>query len=128
MKLKTTMVNSEVVEESSGNVFADLGFPRPDEHLIKVELVSKIDELLRARGLNQAQASKLLGVKQPDLSGLLRGRVRGYSVHRLLRFLAALNQDVRIVIEPARSRDQAQEGGTISVVSRAGRQRSEVRS
>jgi predicted XRE-type DNA-binding protein len=117
MELRTKTINGEVVEESSGNVFADLGFPNPEEHLVKVELVTRIDDLLKARELTQAQASKLLRVKQPDLSNMLRGRGRGYSVHRLLRFLAALDQDVRIVIQPAQRQDRKEARGTISVVT-----------
>jgi len=117
MEPRTRTVDGEVVEESSGNVFADLDFRNPEEHLVKVELVSRIDELLKARGLTQAQAAKLLRVKQPDLSNMLRGRVRGYSVHRLLRFLAALDQDIKIVIQPAQCQDRKVARGRISVVT-----------
>lgn len=117
MKLESRTVNNVVIEESSGNIFADLGFPNPEEHLVKVELVSKIDQLLRARGLTQVDAAKLLGLKQPDLCRLLRGRVRGYSVDRLLRFLAALNQDVQIIVKPAESQDREETRGRISVVT-----------
>lgn len=116
MELRTRTASGQIVEESSGNIFADLGFSNPEEHLVKVELVARIDELLKARGLTQARAAKLLGVKQPDLSNMLRGRVRGYSVHRLLRFLAALDQDVKIVIQPAQSQDRKGARGKISVV------------
>lgn len=117
MELRTRTANGEIVEESSGNVFADLDFPNPEEHLVKVELVARIDALLKARGLTQAQASKLLGVKQPDLLNMLRGRVRGYSVHRLLTFLAALDQDVKIIIQPAQSQNRKTARGKISIVT-----------
>jgi predicted XRE-type DNA-binding protein len=117
MKLKSRTVNDVVIEESSGNVFADLGFPNPEEHLVKVELVSKIDQLVEVRGLTQVEAAKLLGVKQPDLCKLLRGRVRGYSVDRLLRFLAALDQDVEIVIRPAQPGNREERHGRISVTA-----------
>ena len=87
-------------EKSSGNVFADIGLPNADEHLIKAKLVLKIDGLLSARGLKQIEAAKLFGVKQPDVSKMLRGDFRQFSVERLLRFLVALGQDVEIVVRP----------------------------
>ncbi len=89
-------------EASSGNVFADLGLPNAGEHLVKARLVLKIDALLRARGLKQAEAARLFGVKQPDVSKLLRGDFRQFSVERLLKFLVALDQDVEIVVRPRR--------------------------
>ena len=84
--------------KSSGNIFADIGLPNADEHLIKATLVLKIDHLLRARGLKQIEAAALFGVKQPDISKMLRGDFRQFSVERLLRFLVALGQDVEIVV------------------------------
>ena len=87
-------------EKSSGNVFADIGLPNAEEHLIKAKLVLKIDGLMRARGLKQAEAAKLFGVKQPDVSKMLAGDFRQFSVERLLRFLVALGQDVEIVVKP----------------------------
>jgi predicted XRE-type DNA-binding protein len=94
-------------ERSSGNVFADIGLPNAEEHLIKAQLVFKIDGLLKGRGLRQAQAAKLLGVKQPDISKMLRGDFRQFSVERLMRFLVALGQDVEIVVKPHRGREAA---------------------
>lgn len=87
-------------EKSSGNVFADVGLPNADEHLVKAKLVLKIDRLLRERGLRQVEAAGLFGVKQPDVSKLLRGDFRQFSVDRLMRFLVALGQDVEIVVKP----------------------------
>jgi predicted XRE-type DNA-binding protein len=89
-------------EPSSGNVFADIGLPNAQEHLVKAQLVYKIDGLMRARGLKQVAAAKLFGVKQPDVSKMLRGDFRQFSVERLLRFLVALGQDVEIVVKPHR--------------------------
>lgn len=93
-------------EASSGNVFQDLGFPNAGEHLIKAQLVYKIDALLKARGLKQAEAAELFGVRQPDVSKMLRGEFRQFSVERLLRFLVALDQDVSIVVKPHRGRNE----------------------
>ena len=86
-------------EIGSDNVFADIGVPNADEHLIKAQLVYKIGTIIEERGLTQTAAAKLFGVKQPDVSNLLRGQFRQFSVERLLRFLVALNHDVEIVVK-----------------------------
>jgi len=86
------------IERGSGNVFADLGRPDAEVHLLKAELVTRIDEIIRRRRLTQVQAAELLGLSQPDVSRLLRGNFREYSVERLLRLLMALGRDVDIVI------------------------------
>lgn len=86
------------IERSSGNVFADLGRPDAEGHLLKAELVTRIDEIIRRSGLKQVEAARMLGLSQPDVSRLLRGSFREYSVERLLRLLAALGRDVEIVI------------------------------
>ena len=78
------------VERGSGNVFADLGLPDADAHFAKAELVSRMDDIVRERGITQAEAARLLGVSEPDLSRLLRGDFREYSLERLLRLLTAL--------------------------------------
>jgi predicted XRE-type DNA-binding protein len=87
-------------EKSSGNVFADIGIPNAEEHLVKAKLVFKIDALMRERGLRQVEAASLFGVKQPDVSKMLRGDFRQFSVERLMHFLVALGQDVEIVVKP----------------------------
>lgn len=87
-------------ERSGGNVFADIGLPNAGEHMIKARLVAKIDALMRARKLRQIEAAGLFGVTQPDVSKLLRGDFRQFSVERLMRFLVALDQDVEIVVRP----------------------------
>jgi predicted XRE-type DNA-binding protein len=89
-------------EVGSGNVFADIGLLNADEHLVKAQLVYRIDGLMRARRLKQVDAAKVFGVKQPDISKMLRGDFRQFSVERLLRFLVALGQDVEIVVTPHR--------------------------
>jgi predicted XRE-type DNA-binding protein len=97
------------LEQGSGNVFADLGLPNASEHLIKAELVFMIDRLLKSKKLKQVEAAKLFGVKQPDVSKMLRGDFRQFSVERLMRFLVALGQDVEIVVKPHRGeRGEAQ--------------------
>ena len=89
------------VEESSGNVFADLGLPDAEERLAKADLALMIAREIRSRGLTQAEAAELLGVAQPDISNLMRGRLSGYSIERLTRLLNDLGQDVEIRIRPS---------------------------
>jgi predicted XRE-type DNA-binding protein len=86
--------------ESSGNVFADLGLPDADEILAKAELAIKIADILRQRRLTQTQAAAILGVDQPKVSALIRGRLSGFSIERLLRFLLLLGADISIMIKP----------------------------
>lgn len=88
--------------KSSGNVFADLGIPNAEEHLLKAELVRRLHEMIKARKLTQRAAGQLLGIAQPDLSKILVGHFRDVSVGRLLRFLGALGQEVKIVVTPKR--------------------------
>ena len=100
-------------EVGSGNVFADIGLPNAEEHLLKAGLVVQLGQLIKARKLTQTAAAKRLGVKQPDLSNILRGRFRGYSVERLMRMLTAFDQDIDIVIRP---RKKAGKGGRIALI------------
>jgi len=88
------------VQPSSGNVFADLGLPNPEERLVKAELASKISSLIEQKNLTQIEAAELLGIDQPKVSALTRGKLSGFSTARLLRFLNALGNDVEIVVKP----------------------------
>jgi predicted XRE-type DNA-binding protein len=93
---------------SSGNVFADLGLPNPEEALAKAELAHKITVLIQDKGLTQVQSAKLLGIDQPKVSALIRGRLSGFSLERLMRFLLMLGQDIKITVQSCpRSRSQA---------------------
>jgi len=83
-------------------VFRDLGLPNADEHLVKAQLVFKIDTLMKERCLKQIEAAVLFGIRQPDVSKMLRGEFRQFSVERLPRFLVALDQDVEILVRPHR--------------------------
>src|SRR4029077_1559898 len=91
------------VKRGSGNVFADLGFERPEEELLKAQLVREIRDILKRRKLTQAKAADLLGLKQPDVSALITGRVHKFSLERLLRCVRRLDRDVVMVIRPKRS-------------------------
>jgi predicted XRE-type DNA-binding protein len=94
------------VAVGSGDVFKDLGLKNPEELLAKAKLAARIVEILEERKLNQTQAAKVLGVDQPKISLIYRGRLDNFSVERLMRFLTALHRDVRIVIgdKPRRAR------------------------
>jgi predicted XRE-type DNA-binding protein len=94
--------------KSSGNVFADLGLPEPDELLAKAELASQIASIVGHRHLTQVETARVLGTGQPKVSELLAGKLDGISIERLIRYLNALDRDVQIVVTPKpRSRDHA---------------------
>jgi predicted XRE-type DNA-binding protein len=103
------MAEEMEVHSSSGNVFADLGLPSPDELLVKAELVYRINELIAERQLTQREAADILGVDQPKISALIRGKLSGFSTERLFRFLNALGNNVEIrIIANSRPNVQAQ--------------------
>ena len=105
------------VRESSGNVFEDLGVPESAEALAKAEIAARIAGIIERRGLTQAKAADVLGVSQADVSGLVRGKLKGFSTERLFRFLNALGQDVEIVIL-ARHRAHSRAGSLRVVAER----------
>src|SRR5258706_311321 len=107
------MNNEKIVTRGSGNVFADLGYANPQEHQTKASLVSQIADFIEERKLTQAQAGELFGIDQPKVSALLNGRFRGFSVYRLMSFIASLGRDVEIVAKKPRRR--AAESGKIVV-------------
>lgn len=88
------------VRPSSGNIFADLGIPRPEETLLRAKLAARICAILERRRLSQANAAVILKVDQPKMSALVRGKLDGFSTERLFRFLNALDQDIEIAIRP----------------------------
>lgn len=88
------------MNESSGNVFADLEMAEPDEALVKAELAQVILGLQTARHLTQTGAAEVLGIDQPSVSAPMGGRLSGFSVDCLRRFLLALDRDVEIVVRP----------------------------
>jgi len=99
-----TEIHRIQAERSRSNVFADLGLPHPERELLKAKLTLEIYRLIRKRNLRQAKAGKILGVKQPHVSALMRNRAGSFSVERLMDFLTALGQDAEISIKPARER------------------------
>jgi predicted XRE-type DNA-binding protein len=97
------------LSRSSGNVFRDLGFaPEEAEHLrVRADLMIKIEKVLKTRGLKQAEAAKIMGVTQPRVSDLLRGRLELFSSDALIDMLARLGVRVRFVTTSSRSREVA---------------------
>ena len=93
------MSKKSQVKQSSGNVFADLAVPGAGEALAKAEIARRIIEILDDRRLTQMAAATILGVDQPKVSALKRGRLEGFSTERLFKFLNALGRDVEIVIK-----------------------------
>ncbi|MGC1485000.1 MAG: helix-turn-helix transcriptional regulator [Candidatus Acidiferrum sp.] len=114
MKSKTKRARSRVsrVTEGSGNVFADLGLPNPEQELLKAQLTLQIYTILKDSGMTQVQIAKILGVQQPQVSLLMRNRAGNFSVGRLMEFLTALRQDVEITVRPTRK-----DHGALSVIS-----------
>jgi predicted XRE-type DNA-binding protein len=101
------------VTPSSGNVFADIGVPEPEEELAKAQLASRIREIVRGSRLTQVAAAVLMGIDQPKVSALLSGRLTNFSSERLMRLLTRLGQDVEIVVKTKPRRRQR---GRIRVV------------
>ena len=102
------MRNTKDYVVGTGNVFADLGYPRPEEAAVKAELAHKITKIIERRRLTQAEAAEVLDVDQPKISALRRGKLSGFSLDRLVRFLVLLGSDVQIVVkEQRRSRRRA---------------------
>ncbi|CAN5163058.1 hypothetical protein BH24GEM3_BH24GEM3_09120 [soil metagenome] len=100
---------------SSGNVFADMGLPDAEELLAKADLAIQISCIIEERELTQAEAAELLRIDQPKVSALVRGRLEGFSIERLTRFLNALGQDVEIVVRP---KPRSERHGRTRVISR----------
>ena len=88
------------VEMGSSNIFADLGLPDADAHLLKAQIVSEIYRLVSERKLKQGEAGKLMGISQPEVSRMFKGQFREYSIDRLIGFLTGFNRDVEIVVKP----------------------------
>jgi predicted XRE-type DNA-binding protein len=112
--MATKKKNPMRAEKSSGNVFADLGLPDPERELLKAKLTLQIYRLIKGRELTQSEAGKILGIKQPHVSSLMRNRSGSFSVERLMDFLTALGQDVEISVRPSRKNN---DHGEVSVVA-----------
>ena len=92
------------IESSSGNIFADLGFANPEELSLKSQLTMQITSVLQHRHVTQTAIADLLGIPQPKVSNLMRGKLEGFSVEKLIHFLIRLDRNVEISIKKNRSR------------------------
>jgi predicted XRE-type DNA-binding protein len=95
-KRRSVALNGISVEEGSGSVYADLGYAGSAATLIKARLIIEIAEIIRNRGLTQGQAAAILGLTQPKVSSLLKGRFRSISERRLLDCLTRLGSSPTI--------------------------------
>jgi predicted XRE-type DNA-binding protein len=102
------------VTASSGNVFADLGLPEPEEELTKAQLASHIRQAIERQHLTQVAAAGLMGIAQPKVSAILNGRLANFSSERLMRLLTTLGQDVEITIK---TKPRSRPRGRIRVVA-----------
>ncbi len=98
------MADKGKITSGSGNVFEDLGLDLPQEHYVKAHLVILVTRMIEAQGLTQAQAAARMGLRQPDVSKLLRGRFEGFSLERLLYFVRSLGSDIEIKVKPSKPR------------------------
>ncbi|MBZ5728715.1 MAG: helix-turn-helix domain-containing protein [Acidobacteriia bacterium] len=89
------------VEIGSGNVFADIGLPNPEEALAKAEIARRVNLILASRKLTQVKAAAILGIPQPRVSDLNRGRLGKFSLEKLIDFAKRLGNDVEIRILPS---------------------------
>ena len=88
------------IRRGTKNVFADLGFPGAETHLLKAELMSRVQDVLEEQQLTQTEAARITGVSQPDLSRMLKGRFRDVSAERIMRMLTKLGCEVDILVKP----------------------------
>jgi predicted XRE-type DNA-binding protein len=96
--IKRKRAKVEKLEPSSGNVFADLGLPDAQERMLKAQLAARIAELIERKGWTQARAAEVIGLDQPKVSHLLRGRLSGFSAERLFAVLNRLGHSVEVRI------------------------------
>lgn len=101
------------MKDGSGNVFADLGFPHPEQEELKARLTLLIYRTIKARKLTQVKAGVVLGITQPRVSSLMRGQSGNFSVERLMELLTALGHDIEIAVRPTRKQH-----GEVSVILR----------
>ena len=88
------------IELGSGNVFADLGLPGPDERQLRVQLAMRLNDLLQGEGITQAAVAKRLGIAQPRVSDLKNYKPGRFSSERLLHFITLLDRDVEVFTRP----------------------------
>jgi predicted XRE-type DNA-binding protein len=111
VKVKKVQRSGARVTEGSGNIFADLGLPNAEREQLKAQLTLQIYLILKSSGMRQVEMAKILEVRQPQVSLLMRNRAGNFSIGRLMEFLTALRRDVEIAVRPTRK-----ERGELTVV------------
>ncbi len=114
MSIDAKAATAEKIEMGTGNVFADLGLSDPDERRLRVQLATRLNDLLQAEGLTQAAAARRLGIAQPHVSELKNYKLSRFSSERLLHYITLLNRDVEIFIRP-KANTKIDKPGTVMV-------------
>ena len=104
---------SDNVTPSSGNVFKDLGIAKPEEAEVKARFAHLISKIIEERDLSQAQAAQILNIDQPKVSNLVRGKLKGFTIERLMRYALALGNDVEIIVKEHKNKEDSQ--GQLSI-------------
>ena len=94
------MSTREKIHRGSGNVFADIGVTHPERVLARAQVMSRITELIKERGLTQKAAGEMLDLPQSKVSCLMNGKLSLFSLEHLFELLNALDRDVEIIIKP----------------------------
>ena len=102
MTARTKKAGTIRITAGNGNLFADLGMAHPEQELLKAQLTLQIYKTIKSRKLTQAQAGEILGIQQPHVSSLMRGRSATFSVERLMDFLRAFGHDIEIGVTATR--------------------------
>ncbi|HWU64702.1 MAG TPA: helix-turn-helix transcriptional regulator [Ensifer sp.] len=105
-------MSKETIKTGSRNIFADMGYPEADKHQLKARIVSAIEDIIDEQKLTQTAAGEIMGISQPEVSRMLKGQFRSFSVERLMEFLTRFSRDVEIVI---RRHPKAGEPGQITL-------------
>lgn len=101
---------TDTIVAGSDNVFADLGLPDAEGLLLKGKLTLQLHHRIQDLGLTQTQAAQRLGISQPEVCRLMKGRFTGFSAERLIALLNALEMDVEIVVRPRPPKPAAPRG------------------
>ncbi len=97
---------TDTIEMGTGNLFADLGYADADTHLFKAQLVTRLKDVMTGRSMTKTAAAKATGVRQPDMSRILKGHFRDVSVERLMPMLTWLGCEVDVIVRPRGSEGQ----------------------
>lgn len=100
------MSTKEKVHRGSGNVFADIGTEYPERVVARAQIMFRIAEIIKERGLTQQKTSKLLGIPQSKVSCLMNGKLSMFSLDHLFELLNALGRDVEIIIKPKTKKEK----------------------